>query len=152
MKTKRKSGKNTPAARKRYEGFSDAERSAMQARVEEMKVEKAAADGETALLAKIAEMKEPDLSMEKRLHAIVKATDPTLTPTTYYGMPAYARNGKSVFWFKPAGKFKSRYATLEFGDTAKLDEGTMWPVSFALAKMTAGDEATIKALIKKAAG
>jgi len=151
MKTKRTSGKSTTPARKRYEGFSDAERSAMQARVEEMKVEKAA-DGETALLAKIAEMKEPDLTMAKRIHAIVKATDPTLTPTTYYGMPAYARNGKSVFWFKPAGKFKSRYGTLEFGDTAKLDEGTMWPVSFALAKMTAGDEATIKALIKKAAG
>ena len=143
--------KSKPAG-KRYEGFTEAEKSAMKARVDEMKAGKAAADGEAALQAKIAEMKEPDLSMAKRLHALVKATDPTLTPTTYYGMPAYARNGKSVFWFKPAGKFKSRYATLEFGDTAKLDEGTMWPVSFALAKMTAGDEATIKALIKKAVG
>lgn len=139
-------------AGKRYEGFTAAEKSAMKARVDEMKAGKAAADGEAALQAKIAEMKEPDLSMAKRLHALVKATDPTLTPTTYYGMPAYARNGKSVFWFKPAGKFKSRYATLEFGDTATLDDGTMWPVSWALAKMTSADEATIKSLIKKAVG
>ncbi len=140
--------KSTTAKAKRYEGFTDAERSAMQSRVEEMKVDKE--NGEGAVLAKFAEMKEPDRSMGERLHAIVKASAPTLSPKTYYGMPAYAKDGKTVFWFKPAGKFKARYGTLEFSDAANLDQGTMWPVSFALTKLTPADEAAIAALIRKA--
>ena len=148
MKAKRNTDRKPTGAPKRYEGFTDAERSAVQARVEEMKVGKT--DGETALLAKVAEMRPLDQSIAKALHAIVKATDPSLASTTYYGMPSYAKNGKHVFWFKPAGKFKTRYGTLEFGDAANLDQGTMWPVSFALRKVTAADEVAIATLIKKA--
>lgn len=133
---------------KRYAGFTDDERSAMQQRVQEMKADQA--DGEAVVLAKIAELTEPDRSMGKRLHAVIKASAPELTPRTYYGMPAYAKEGKVVCFFKPAQKFKTRYATLGFNDVAKLDEGTMWPVEYALTKLSAADEARIAALITKA--
>ncbi len=110
------------------------------------------ADGESDVLAKIAEMREPDRSMAERLHAIIKASAPTLSPKLWYGMPAYARDGKVVCFFQDAQKFKSRYATLGFSDQANLDEGTMWPTAYALTELTAADEARIGALVKKAAG
>ena len=109
------------------------------------------ADGESDVLAKIAEMPEPDRAMGKRLHAIIKASAPALSPKTWYGMPAYAKDGKVVCFFQAAQKFKSRYATFGFNDTANLDEGAMWPVAFALTELTAADEARIAALVKKAA-
>lgn len=148
MKVKQKSAKSTTAEHKRYAGFTNEERSAMQQRVQEMKADKA--DGESAVLAKIAEMGEPDRAMGTRLHALIKASAPDLMPKTYYGMPAYAKNGKIVCFFKPAEKFKTRYATLGFNDVARLDEGTMWPVEYALTTLTAADEARIEALVKKA--
>src|SRR5262245_2589347 len=125
--------------RKASQGFSDAEKSAMRERARELKASKA--DGESDLLAKIAEMPEPDKAMAERIHALVKATAPDLAPRTYYGMPAYARKGKVVCFFQPAHKFKSRYATFGFNDDAKLDEGAMWPTSFALKELTAAEEA-----------
>ncbi|HEX2382714.1 MAG TPA: DUF1801 domain-containing protein [Acidimicrobiales bacterium] len=108
------------------------------------------ADGETAVLAKLAEMPEPDRTMGERVHAIIKASAPDLSPKTWYGMPAYAKDGKVVCFFQGAQKFKARYATFGFNDTANLDEGAMWPTSFALKKLTAAEEATISALVKKA--
>ena len=111
----------------------------------------AAADGESDLLAKIAEMPQPDRDMAERIHALVKANAPGLTSRTYYGMPAYAKDGKVVCFFQPASKFKARYATIGFNDTANLDDGTMWATSWALTKMTAADEARIGELVKKAA-
>ena len=108
------------------------------------------ADGESDVLAKIAEMPEPDRAMAARLHALIKETAPTLSPRTWYGMPAYAKEGKVVCYFTPASKFKSRYATLGFNDEANLDDGAMWPTSFALKELTAGEEATIGALVEKA--
>ena len=122
----------------------------MKERAQELKAEARRADGESAVLAKIAEMPGPDRTMATRLHAIVKASAPDLSPKTWYGMPAYAQDGKVVCFFQSAAKFKSRYATLGFSDEAKLDEGAMWPTSFALKKLTAADEAKIGALVKKA--
>src|SRR5437762_14005522 len=107
-------------------------------------------DGESDVLAKIAEMPEPDRVMAERLHAIIKASAPALSPRTWYGMPAYAKDGKTVCFFQPAQKFKTRYATLGFNDAANLDDGAMWPVAYALTELTAADEARIGALVKKA--
>jgi uncharacterized protein YdhG (YjbR/CyaY superfamily) len=146
-----KSAKSTTATNKRYDGFTDEEKAAMVDRVQEQKVAARKAEGESDLLAKIAEMLEPDRAMAKRLHAIVKASAPALSPTTWYGMPAYAKDGKVVCFFQPAKKFKTRYATFGFSDAARLDEGSMWPNAFALTKLTAADEARIGALVKKAA-
>ena len=141
-KDTQKSAKSTAATNKKFKGFTDEERAAMKEYVQEMKAsaqrgprpEKA--DGESALLAKIAEMQEPDRAMAKRLHAIIKASAPALSPKTWYGMPAYAKDGKVVCFFRNAGKFKERYAMFGFNDSAKLDEGSMWPVAFALTKLT----------------
>jgi hypothetical protein len=148
MKDTQKSAKST-TAKKRREGFSDEERAAMKDRVKEMKPA-ADTEAESALLAKIAEMPEPDRAMGKRLHAVIKASAPALSPRLWYGMPAYAKDGKVVCFFQPAQKFKTRYATLGFNDPAHLDEGTMWPVAFALTKLTAADEARVGAIVKKA--
>jgi uncharacterized protein YdhG (YjbR/CyaY superfamily) len=150
MKDKHKSAKSTTATKKRYEGFTDEERDAMKSRVEEMKVGKA--DGESAVLAKIAEMPAADRAMASRIHALVKASAPALSPKLWYGMPAYAKDGKIVCFFQTAQKFKTRYATFGFNDAAKLDEGSMWPTAFALTKLTDADEARIVALVKRAAG
>jgi uncharacterized protein YdhG (YjbR/CyaY superfamily) len=130
--------------------FSAEEREAMRERAQELKAEARKADGEKALLAKVAEMPEPDRTMAERVHAIVKANAPDLSPKTWYGMPAYAKDGKVVCFFQSADKFKSRYATFGFSDEANLDKGAMWPTSFALKKLTAADEAKIGALVKKA--
>src|SRR5918992_1652010 len=141
---------------KKAKGFTDDERSAMKERAQELKAEARRgpradkADGESAVLAKIAEMPKPDRALAKRLHAIIKASAPALSPKTWYGMPAYARDGKVVCYFQSAHKFKSRYATLGFNDEAKLDEGAMWPTAFALKELTAAEEARIAALVKKA--
>ena len=135
-------------------GFTDEERAAMKERAQELKAEgrrgKSKAAGESDLLAKIAEMPEPDRGMAKRLHALITASAPALSPKTWYGMPAYAKDGKVVCFFQSAAKFKSRYATLGFNDTASLDDGAMWPTSFALKELTAAEEARIGALVKKA--
>jgi uncharacterized protein YdhG (YjbR/CyaY superfamily) len=135
-------------------GFTPEERAAMKERARELKAEaranKSRADGESDVLAKIAEMHGPDRAMAKRLHAIVKASAPALSPKTWYGMPAYAKDGKVVCYFQSAQKFNSRYATFGFSDAANLDEGAMWPTSFALKELTAADEARIGALVEKA--
>jgi uncharacterized protein YdhG (YjbR/CyaY superfamily) len=135
-------------------GFTPEERAAMKERARELKAEaranKSRADGESDVLAKIAEMHGPDRAMAKRLHAIVKASAPALSPKTWYGMPAYAKDGKVVCYFQSAQKFNSRYATFGFSDAANIDEGAMWPTSFALKELTAADEARIGALVKKA--
>jgi uncharacterized protein YdhG (YjbR/CyaY superfamily) len=135
-------------------GFTDAERAAMRERARELKAEERAnknrADGERDLLAKIAEMPPPDRVLAERLHAIVTANAPDLSPKTWYGMPAYAKAGKVLCYFQSAEKFKSRYATFGFSDEANLDKGAMWPTSFALKELTAADEAEIAALVKKA--
>jgi uncharacterized protein YdhG (YjbR/CyaY superfamily) len=150
MTDTRKSAKRT-ATGKSSEGWTDEERAAMKERAKEVKAEGRRADGEKALLAKIAEMPEPDRAMAERLHAIISASAPDLTPKTWYGMPAYAnKDGKVVCYFTAASKFKSRYATFGFNDDANLDEGTMWPTSFALTELTAADEKKIAALVKKA--
>jgi uncharacterized protein YdhG (YjbR/CyaY superfamily) len=128
-------------------GFTAEERSAMRERAQELKGK---ADGENAVLEKIAAMPAPDRAIAKRLHAIVKAAAPALSPKTWYGMPAYAKDGKVVCFFQSAQKFKTRYATLGFSDKANLDEGAMWPTAFALKKLTAAEEAKIVALVKKA--
>jgi uncharacterized protein YdhG (YjbR/CyaY superfamily) len=144
----------TTANNKKVKGFTDEEKAAMKERAQELKAEERAnknkADGESDVLAKIAEMAEPDRSMAKRLHAIIKASAPSLSPKTWYGMPAYARDGKVVCFFQGAQKFNTRYATLGFSDTAKLDEGALWPTSFAIKELTATEEARISALVKKA--
>jgi uncharacterized protein YdhG (YjbR/CyaY superfamily) len=135
------------------EGFTDEERAAMRERAQEVKAARrrgGKADGESDLLAKIAEMPAPDREVAERLHALVKATAPGLAPRTWYGMPAWAREGKVVCYFTPASKFKERYATFGFNAAANLDEGNMWPTSFALKELTAAEEATIAALVKKA--
>ena len=132
-------------------GFSDAEKAAMKERARELKAEAEKADGESALLAKVAEMPESDRAMARRLHAIIKASAPALLPKTWYGMPAYAnKDGKIICYFTAASKFKSRYATFGFNDDANLDEGAMWPTSFALTELTAAGEKKIAALVKKA--
>jgi uncharacterized protein YdhG (YjbR/CyaY superfamily) len=156
MKDTQKPAKSTAAADKKYEGFTDEERGAMKERAQELKAAAGRgprgkeADQESAVVAKIAEMSEPDRAMAERLHAVIKASAPALSPKLYYGMPAYAKDGKVVCFFQPAQKFKSRYATFGFNDTANLDEGTMWPTAFALMEFTAADEAQIGALVKKA--
>jgi uncharacterized protein YdhG (YjbR/CyaY superfamily) len=135
-------------------GFTDEERAAMKERAKELKAEARAntdrAVGESDVLAKIAEMPEPDRAMADRLHAIIKASAPALSPKTWYGMPAYAKDGKVVCFFQSAQKFNTRYATLGFSDMANLDEGALWPVTFALKELTATEEARISALVKKA--
>ena len=151
MKDTRKSAKSTTATGKTSEGFSAEERAAMKERAQELKAEERRADGEKALLAKIAEMPKPDRVMAERLHAIITASAPDLSPKTWYGMPAYANeDGKVVCYFTAASKFKSRYATLGFNDDAQLDEGAMWPTAYALTKLTATEEKKIAALLKKA--
>jgi uncharacterized protein YdhG (YjbR/CyaY superfamily) len=149
-KATRKSAKSTTANNKKSKGFTAEERAAMKERAKELKAEADKADGESAVLAKIAEMPKPDRAMAKRLHAIIKASAPGLTPRTWYGMPAYAKDGKVVCFFQSAQKFKSRYATFGFSDEANLDKGAMWPVAFALKELTAAEEARIGALVKKA--
>jgi uncharacterized protein YdhG (YjbR/CyaY superfamily) len=144
--TQRAARRATGKASKR---FTDEERAAMKERAKELKA--GAVDGERDVLAKIAEMQEPDRVMAERLHAIVKASAPALSPRTWYGMPAYAKGGKVVCFFQPAEKFKARYATLGFSDSANLDEGAMWPTSFALNRLTAAEEKAIGALVEKAA-
>jgi uncharacterized protein YdhG (YjbR/CyaY superfamily) len=151
MKDTQKSAKSTTAIDKRFEGFTAEERAAMKDRVKEQKARTDKADGESAVLAKIAEMPAPDRAMGKRLHAVIKASAPALSPRTWYGMPAYAKDGKVVCFFQSAQKFKTRYATFGFMHEANLDEGAMWPTAFALRKLTAADEARIGALVKKAA-
>src|SRR6476659_1024308 len=135
---------------KASEGFTPEERAAMRERAQELKAAARRADGESDVLAKIAEMPESDRAMAERLHAIVKASAPALSPRTWYGMPAYAKDGNVVCFFQSSHKFKARYATLGFSDKANLDEGSMWPVAFALKKLTPVDEAKIAALVKKA--
>ncbi len=147
-KETQKSAKRTTAIGKKSKGFTDEERAAMKERARELKAD--AADGESAVLAKIAAMPEPDRAMAKRLHAIIKASTPALSPTTWYGMPAYAKDGKVVCYFQNAQKFKSRYATFGFSDKAHLDDGTLWPVAFALQELTPAAEAKIVALVKQA--
>lgn len=152
-KETQKSAKSTTSGKK-FKGFTDEERAAMKERARELKAEARAnknkAEGESDVLAKIAELPEPERAMAERLHAIIKASAPTLSPQTWYGMPAYAEDGKVVCFFQSAQKFKSRYATLGFSDAANLDEGAMWPTSFALKELTAAEEARISALVKKA--
>ena len=156
-KATQKSTKSTTATGKKTKGFTDEERAAMKERAQELKAEARRgpradkAGGESAVLAKIAEMQGPDRAMAERLHEIVKASAPALSPKTWYGMPAYAKDGKVVCFFQSAEKFNARYATLGFSDKANLDEGPMWPTSFALKELTAAEEARIAALVKKAA-
>jgi uncharacterized protein YdhG (YjbR/CyaY superfamily) len=142
-KGKQKSAKSTD----KKEGFTAEEKAAMRARARELKDK---TDGETAVRAAIAAMSPSDRGIAKRLHELIKATAPDLSPKTWYGMPAYAKDGKVVCFFRDAGKFKERYAMFGFNDAAKLDEGSMWPTAFALTKLTAADEAKIRALVKKA--
>jgi uncharacterized protein YdhG (YjbR/CyaY superfamily) len=153
-KAAKKSAKSTTASGKESKGFTDDERVAMKERAEELKREARGrvdkAGGEDAVLAKIAEMKGADGALAKRLHALITASAPALSPKTWYGMPAYAKDGKVVCYFQSAQKFKSRYATFGFSDEANLDEGAMWPTSFALKELTAADEARIRELVKKA--
>jgi uncharacterized protein YdhG (YjbR/CyaY superfamily) len=151
MEEGRMSAKKAP--QRSAKGFTADERAAMKERAQELKAEgrrKGKADGESDLLAKVAEMPEPDRTMAEQLHAIIKDSAPDLSPKTWYGMPAYAKDGKVVCFFQSADKFKSRYATFGFSDTAKLDDGDMWPTSFALKQLTAKEEAKIVALVKKA--
>jgi uncharacterized protein YdhG (YjbR/CyaY superfamily) len=141
-----KSTKSTTATGKKSRGFTDEERAAMKERAQELKAEA----GESDVLAKIAEMPQPDRAMGERLHEIIKASAPALSPKTWYGMPAYAKDGKVLCFFQSAKKFNSRYATLGFSDEANLDEGAMWPTSFALKELSATEEAKISALVKRA--
>jgi uncharacterized protein YdhG (YjbR/CyaY superfamily) len=147
MKSKQKTTKST-ASDKRYEGFSEEERAAMREAVKEQRTDKA--DGETAALEKIAEMTDSDRAIAERLHTIIKATDPEISAKTWYGMPAYAKGKDTICFFKPAQKFKVRYATLGFSDKAKLDDGEMWPTEYALAKLGDAEEKRVIALVKKA--
>jgi uncharacterized protein YdhG (YjbR/CyaY superfamily) len=155
-KETQKSAQRTTTSNKNSKGFTDDERAAMKERAKELKTQARRgsradqAGGESDVLAKIAEMPEPDRAMAKRLHAIIKNSAPALSPKTWYGMPAYAKDGKVVCFFQSAQKFKSRYATFGFSDEANLDEGAMWPTAFALKELTAAEEARIDALVKKA--
>jgi len=151
QKGTQKSAKSTTATSKRFKGFTEEEHGAMKDRIQELRADKA--DGEGLVLAKIAEMPEPDRTIGKRLHAIIKESAPALSPRLWYGMPAYAKagkDGKVVCFFQTAQKFKTRYATFGFSDKANLDEGAMWPTAFALKGLTAAEEARIAALVKKA--
>lgn len=155
MNATQKTAKTTSSTGKTAKVFTDDERDAIQQRAKEMKAATrrgaTEADGESEVLAKIAEMSASDRDMAERIHAVIKTTAPDLVPKTWYGQPAYAKDGKVICFFQPAQKFKTRYATLGFSDDAKLDEGTMWPVAFALTTLTAADKARIVALVKKAA-
>lgn len=146
-----KPAKTTTAA-KQSSGFTAEEKAAMRERAQELKAQARKEDGAKAVLAKIAEMPEPDRAMAERLHEIITASAPTLAPKTWYGMPAYARDDKIVCFFQGADKFKARYATLGFSDEAQLDDGAMWPTSFAVAELTAKVETAIAALVRKAVG
>jgi len=148
QKGTQKSAKSTTATGKKSQGFTEEEHGAMRERIQELKADKE--DGEGAVLAKIAEMPEPDRTMGKRLHAIIKESAPALSPRLWYGMPAYAKDGKVICFFQAAQKFKTRYATFGFSDKANLDEGAMWPTAFALKGLTATEEARIVTLVKKA--
>jgi uncharacterized protein YdhG (YjbR/CyaY superfamily) len=156
MQDAKKSAKSTTANDKKFEGFTEEERGAMKERAQELKTAARrgprgkSADEESAVLAKIAEMPESDRAIGERLHAVIKANAPTLSPKLWYGMPAYAKDGKVVCFFQSAQKFNARYATFGFNDTANLDEGAMWPTAFALTELTAANEARIGALVKKA--
>jgi len=147
-----KPARSTAATGRLSSGFTDEERAAMKEHAREVRVAAGAekADGESAVLAKIAAMGEPDRTMGKRIHAIIRASAPALMPRLWYGMPAYAKDGQVLCHFQPAQKFKTRYATLGFSDEANLDEGAMWPVVFALKELTAAEEARIEALVKRA--
>jgi uncharacterized protein YdhG (YjbR/CyaY superfamily) len=149
-----KSAETSPAPSEASKGFTDEERAAMRERVKELKRSARAgkADEESTVLEKIAVMSEPDRTMAQRLHALIKASAPELSPKLWYGMPAYAKDGNVVCFFQDARKFKTRYATLGFSDKAALDDGHMWPNSFALKDLTAAEEARIDALVKKAIG
>ncbi len=148
QKGTQKSAKSTTAISKKSKGFTEEERGAIRERIQELNADKE--DGESAVLTKIAEMREPDRTMSKRLHAIIKESAPALSPRLWYGMPAYAKDDKVVCHFQSAHKFKTRYATFGFSDKANLDEGVMWPTAFALKGLTAPEEARIAALVKKA--
>jgi uncharacterized protein YdhG (YjbR/CyaY superfamily) len=148
--TKKSAQRSAKGATKKRNTFTAEERAAMKERAQELKAEASKADGERALLAKIAEMPPPDRALAKRIHGLVKKSAPGLSPKTWYGMPAYAKDDKVVCFFQSADKFNSRYATFGFSDRANLDDGAMWPTSFALKKLTAADEARIAALVKKA--
>jgi uncharacterized protein YdhG (YjbR/CyaY superfamily) len=151
-----KSSQSATASRKKSKGFTDEERAAMAERARELKAAARRgsrankADGENDVLAKIAEMQEPDRAMAERIHAIIKATAPTLSPRTWYGMPAYEKDGNVLCFFQSAQKFKARYATLGFSDKANLDDGHMWPTAFAIRELSPAEEARIGALVKKA--
>jgi uncharacterized protein YdhG (YjbR/CyaY superfamily) len=155
-KETRKPAKSAAAPGKAIAGFTEEERAAMKERAQELKAEARRgprakkADGESDVLAKIAQMPEPDRAMAERLHALIKRIAPALSPKTWYGMPAYAKNGNVVCFFQGAHRFKARYATFGFSDKANLDEGTVWPVAFALKELTAEDEVRIGELVKKA--
>ena len=156
MSDTQKSTKATTATDKTFEGLTDEERAAMKQRTKELKTEArrgrgaGKADAESDVLAKLAELPEPDRALGERLHAIIKASAPALTPKTWYGMPAYAKDGKVVCFFQAAHKFKTRYATFAFNDSANLDDGAMWPTAFALSELTAANERRIAKLVKKA--
>jgi len=150
MNDAQKAARSTTAAGQKPGRFTAEERAAMKERAKELKAAAARADGESDVLAKIAEMQDTDRLMAERLHAVIKAAAPALAPRTWYGMPAYAKDGNVVCFFQSAQKFKTRYATLGFSDQAHLDDGAMWPTSFALTELSAADEARIGALVKKA--
>ena len=156
MSSRKPSARSTTAIGKTAKGFTDEERTAMKERARELKAaarrgpRAGKADGERDVLAKIAGMPEPDRAIAERLHAIIKASAPALSPRTWYGMPAYARDGNVVCFFQSAQSFKTRYSTLGFSDKANLDEGALWPVAFALKELNASEEAKIRALVKKA--
>jgi len=149
-KQTQKSAKSTTASGKTSKGFDAEEKAAMRQRAKELKAAATDAEAEEAVVAKIAEMAGPDRAMAKRLHTLIKASAPTLSPKLWYGMPAYYKDGKVVCFFQDAQKFKTRYATFGFSDAANLDEGGLWPVAFALKELTATEEAKIGALVKKA--
>jgi uncharacterized protein YdhG (YjbR/CyaY superfamily) len=144
--------KTTTSKAKSYDGFTSEERDAMKERAKELKAAKGKADGEAEVLAKIAEMSDPNRAIAERIHAIIKENAPELTPRTWYGQPAYAKDGKVLCFFQSADKFNTRYATLGFNDVAALDDGALWPTSYAITKLTAAGEKQIAALIQKAAG
>jgi uncharacterized protein YdhG (YjbR/CyaY superfamily) len=144
------SAKSSSATNKKSQGFTVEEKAAMKERAKELKAEAKKTEGENDVLEKIAEMEQPDRAMATRLHEIIKTSAPDLAPKTWYGMPAYAKDGKVVCFFQSAQKFKARYATLGFNDTAKLDEGAMWPTAYALKELTPAEEERIAALVKKA--
>jgi uncharacterized protein YdhG (YjbR/CyaY superfamily) len=148
--TKPKSAKRTATSGKASQGFSAEEKAAARERVRELKAEVAKADGESQLLAAIAKMQEPDRAIAKKVHALIKAAAPFLAPKTWYGMPAYTKDGNVICYFQNAGKFKVRYQTLGFSDKAKIDDGAMWPIQYALSELTATEEARITELVKRA--